>query len=85
MLITATKYIEDSIQLRKMFILVKNPIKGGNPAIEKSTVLKIRAIIRLVFSIPDRSDKSLLCFFLVSGDFTLNNRKIDHRHELANI
>ena len=86
MLIVATKNIEDSITLEKIFIFVKKPIKGGKPAIENKTVVNIKANNLLDFISDAKSDRSLFVFVLyLKLDFFLKSINIDQIHDPASI
>ena len=79
---TATKYIETSIAVKKILILTRKPIIGGRPAIDSNTVLKNKAIILLDLFNRLKSARSLFCFFIYlyrNG----NTRKIDDIHKPA--
>ena len=78
-IIIEDKYIEDSIATKKTPILTKNPMKGGNPAIDNKTIEKINAATLLDLFNKDKSDKSLLFFFIYLV-FCLKKINIDHRH-----
>ena len=84
MLIIATKYIDASIETKKIPILTKNPIIGGRPAIDNKTVLKNKAKILLDLFNEFKSAKSLFCF-LVYLYFNCSTKKIDQIHRLATI
>ena len=64
MLIIATKYIDASIDAKKIPILTKNPIIGGIPAIDSKTVLKNKAKTLLALPKEFKSAKSLFCFLV---------------------
>ena len=59
----AAKYIEDSIDVKNILIFVKNPIKGGKPAIENKTIVKQKDIKEFILISKDKSVKSLFFFF----------------------
>ena len=84
MLIIATKYIDASIDAKKIPILTKNPIMGGSPAIESKTVLKNKANILFDLLKDFKSAKSLFCF-LECLCFNCNTKKIDQIHKPANM
>lgn len=64
MLMIATKYIDASIDAKKIPIFTKNPIIGGIPAIDNKTVLKNKANTLLALLKEFKSVKSLFCFLL---------------------
>lgn len=82
MLTIATKYIEDSIIAKKIPILTKKPIIGGNPATDKRTILKDKANILFDLFKEYKSVKSLFCF-LTYLCFNCNIKKIDQVHKPA--
>ena len=84
MLIIATKYIDASMEAKKIPILTKNPIMGGSPAIENKTVLKNKAKILLDLLNKLKSVKSLFCF-LVYLYLNCNIKKMDQIHKPATI
>jgi len=82
MLTIATKYIDASIDTKKIPILTKNPTIGGRPATENRTVLKHKAKILFDLLNNCKSAKSLFCF-LVYLDFNFSTKKIDQRNKPA--
>ena len=83
-LIIAMKYIDASIDTKKIPILTKNPIIGGIPAMESKTVLKNKAKILLDLLNSFKSAKSLFCF-LTYLYFNRNTKKIDQIHKPASM
>ena len=82
MLIIATKYIDASIDTKKIPILTMNPTIGGRPAMDNKTVLKNKAKILLDLLKEFKSAKSLFCF-LVYLYFNCSTKKMDQIHKLA--
>ena len=78
----ATKYIDASIDAKKIPILTKNPIIGGSPAMENKTVLKNNARILLDLLNRLKYAKSLFCF-LVYVCLNCSIKKIDQIHKPA--
>jgi hypothetical protein len=78
------KYIDASIDTKKIPILTKNPIIGGIPAMESKTVLKNKAKILLDLLNSFKSAKSLFCF-LTYLYFNRNTKKIDQIHKPASM
>ena len=76
------KYIDASMETKKIPILTKKPIIGGKPAIDNKTVLKNKAKILLDLLNKFKSVKSLFCFLLYLC-FSCNNKNIDQVHKPA--
>jgi hypothetical protein len=84
MLATAIKYIDASIETKKIPILTKKPIIGGRPAIDNKTVLKNKARILLDLLNEFKSVKSLFCFFVYLC-FNCSTKKMDQVYRLTSI
>jgi len=84
MLIIATKYMDASIDTKKIPILTKNPTRGGIPARENKTVLKHKAKILLDLFNKFKSAKSLFCFLMYLC-LKRSTKKIDQIHKPVTI
>jgi hypothetical protein len=84
MLIIATKYMDASMDTKKIPILTKNPTIGGSPAIENKTVLKNKAKILLDLFNEFKSARSLFCFLMYLC-FKRSTKKMDQIHKPATI